>query len=700
MPKWTLAALAITVLAATWFSWPKKSAPAASPSARYAPASACLGCHVDISKTYRETGMGRAFSAFRFDRTTADFTTRNRFHHAPSERYYTMIRRGDEAFLRRHQVGPAGEEINVVEKRIDYIMGSGHAAQTLIHRTPRGELIELPVAWYVANSGGYWAMNPNYDRPDHEDFRRRISYDCFFCHDGYPDLAGRSDSVYADPIYPTKLPEGIDCQRCHGPGQAHVDAMGKAPILNPKRLGRDQRMEICLQCHLQSTSRLLPHATVKLGRGVFSFRAGEPLRDYMLHWDHPSGAGLDDKFEIAHSAYRLRQSQCFRKSEMTCLDCHNPHRKERGAPAIATSSAACKRCHAAPSPAAHAKVTECVSCHMPRRRTEDVVQVVMVDHKIVRRPQAGDLTAPRSEDRGAPYRGRVAAYYPLAPDAFHAALAQVRTGTNLPEGVPALEAAVKASRDCADCWYELADAYGRAKRGPEAIQAAEQALHIDAGHLPAMKSLGSALSASGELARGAELLERALATSPVDPRLLHDLGENLVRQGRLPGAIARFRQALTADPDSPEIHFALGSALHSSGNAAEAEREFLEAIRAQPDFGSAHLNAAILISQRGDARAAEYHFRQAVRWAPTNPQVRSAFAAALMRQERSQEAIEQFREAAKLDPRNDEAQLFLGVLLAERGQPDAAEHLRIAAASANSEIRDRAQKALAFLRAR
>jgi hypothetical protein len=28
-------------------------------------------------------------------------------------------------------------------------------------------------------------MNPGYDRPDHKDFRRKIGYDCTFCHNGY-----------------------------------------------------------------------------------------------------------------------------------------------------------------------------------------------------------------------------------------------------------------------------------------------------------------------------------------------------------------------------------------------------------------------------------------------------------------------------------------------------------------------------------
>ena len=61
------------------------------------------------------------------------------------------------------------------------------------------------------------------------------------------------------------LPEGIDCQRCHGPGQAHVEAVKSGDkkaivlaIVNPARLDRDRQLEACMQCHLESTSSPLP----------------------------------------------------------------------------------------------------------------------------------------------------------------------------------------------------------------------------------------------------------------------------------------------------------------------------------------------------------------------------------------------------------------------------------------------------------
>jgi predicted CXXCH cytochrome family protein len=152
--------------------------------------------------------------------------------------------------------------------------------------------------------------------------------------------------------------------------------------------------DICVlheQCHLQTTSARLPHAITRYERGIFSYRPGEPLTNYALHFDQPPGEAADEKFEIAHQAYRLRRSACFQKSggRMTCTTCHNPHDAPRGAQAIAHYSTVCQRCHAQetlPRMAAHARGANCIDCHMPKRRTQDVVHVVMTDHFILRPP--------------------------------------------------------------------------------------------------------------------------------------------------------------------------------------------------------------------------------------------------------------------------------------------------------------------------
>ncbi len=674
----------------------QKSIPPSAAQAKHAPAAACAGCHAAIATSYRATGMARSFTAFDASKTNADFTRGNRFHHKASDRHYTMTLRDDQAFMKRHQLDATGREVNAVERRIDYIMGSGYKAQTMIHRTPRGELVEMPVAWYTAN-GGHWAMNPSYDKPDHADFRRRIRYDCFFCHNAYPSVA--DDSFLADPVYPAQLPSGIDCQRCHGPGAAHVEAASanapaekvRAAIVNPKRLNREVQLGICYQCHLQSTSSPLPHVVIKLGRGVFSHRAGEPLRDYAMFFDHPAGSGFDDKFEIAHAAYRLRQSACFRSSQMTCTTCHDPHKPQ---PA---SSASCRACHAQPKGAAHVNVKECVSCHMPQRRTDDAVRVTMTDHKIVKRPPpAGILLAMKAERHVGQYRGRVEPMHPSDTGALYHAIAQVRVGANLTEGAAALDRAIAADPTCgADCYYELADAFGKQGQFDSAAKAAEQALRRAPESPWILRAYGSLLSARGDLARGAELLERALTKLGEDPGTLHALALNRSRQGHTAEAIELLRRAAKMDPDSAEVWFALGELLFASRDTGGAGSAFREALRAKPDYALAHFNLAAMNT---DGAGAEEHFRTAARLAPGDPRIAHTYGVWLASRHRAKEAEGMLAAAVRSAPERLESHLALGMVLAELGDRTRAnEHLRRAATSLVPEVRQQATEVLGVL---
>lgn len=65
-------------------------------------------------------------------------------------------------------------------------------------------------------------MNPGYDRPIHEGFRRTITYDCMFCHNAYPGIPPGNEQPLSEPVYTGALPEGIDCARCHGSGAKHM----------------------------------------------------------------------------------------------------------------------------------------------------------------------------------------------------------------------------------------------------------------------------------------------------------------------------------------------------------------------------------------------------------------------------------------------------------------------------------------------
>ena len=161
-------------------------------------------------------------------------------------------------------------------------IGSGNHARTFLHRSPDGRLLQMPVSWY-AERGGYWAMSPGYDRPAHLDFRRVIDAGCMSCHNGYPRTPVEDDG--AGPKFGEALPEGIDCQRCHGPGQAHVDASkanaldaARRAIVNPAKLDRERQLETCMQCHLEPTSTPLPFQIRRYEHPPFAFSPGQVAR--------------------------------------------------------------------------------------------------------------------------------------------------------------------------------------------------------------------------------------------------------------------------------------------------------------------------------------------------------------------------------------------------------------------------------------
>ena len=337
------------------------------------------------------------------------------FYHEASDRHYTLLERDGKFYQRRHQIGPGGREENVFEREIQYVVGSGNHAKTFLYRTADGRLLELPLAWY-AEGGGSWAMNPGYDHPNHPDFRREIPrVHVLSVATRFPP----APSGWQRPGFPAELPAG-SLPRCWS-GRDHIQAAGGAnreqirkAIVNPSHLSTERQLEICMQCHLETTSARLPNSILRWDRGVFSFRPGEPLSAYAVYFDHAQGSGRDDKFEIASQAYRFRKSACFEKSagKLTCTTCHDPHER----PSTQRAILACRTCHPSIDRIArHPQGADCTGCHMQKRRTEDVAHVVMTDHFIQRIPPRGDPLAPRrerTETEQDVYQGPVALYYP------------------------------------------------------------------------------------------------------------------------------------------------------------------------------------------------------------------------------------------------------------------------------------------------
>ncbi|HYA16237.1 MAG TPA: tetratricopeptide repeat protein [Bryobacteraceae bacterium] len=690
----------------------------------YVDSAICATCHARQWETYRHTGMARSFYKPAPSNQVEDYSKNNTYYHKASATYYSMTVRDGHYYQAQYQIGFDGKQTGYYEKEIDYIVGSGNHTRTYLTRGANNSLIELPLAWY-AEKGGYWAMNPGYDRPDHEGLRRHIEYNCMFCHNAYPDMTGVAAEVTGYAVFPAKLPEGIDCQRCHGPGQAHVESAQnrRGTIVNPARLAPERQAEVCEQCHLETTSFPLPNSLIRYDRGPFSYRPGQPIADFKLDFDHAPGTGHEDDFEIASSAYQLNKSLCVLKSaagKLICTTCHNPHDIQHGVQAEASYNAVCRNCHAGTE---HVSTGDCVSCHMPKRRPDDVVHVVMTDHRIQRNKPARDLLADLAERRDL-YRGEVVPYRPLTKpdDELYLATAQVIESSNLGAGIPRLAAAIRNLKpEGPEHHVALADALRTAGRCQEALPVYEDALRRSPGAVDVIQKMALCKPSS-------DLLRPAVGKAPRNAKLWTQLGLALVGEGKTADGVAAFEKATAIDPDLSEAWNDLGGVWMESGDRARAENAFLSALRVEPNYAEAHNNLANLLSGANRFDEARYHFEAALRYKPDYAFARYSYGLALGRAGRFDEArtqlerslkdeptaetqealgmvfaaqgdsahaIEHYREAVRLKPAFDRANLSLGDALITAGKAsEAAPYLQQAARSKDPAVRAEAQRLL------
>ena len=672
---------------------PQPAAPAAKPANAYADPPLCSTCHAEIAQNFANTGMGRSFAKIAPGHPANPLPVKP-FYHAASDSYFSMIQRDGRTYQRRWQLGYDGRETNIEEKQVDYVLGSGNHGRTYLHLTSRNGLQQLPLGWYSENNG-IWAMLPGYDRADYPGSERPVHYECMFCHNAYPKIPKASEEESAEAVFQLPLPDGIDCQRCHGPGQHHIDMAGKpgvtpeqirASIVNPKRLTPEREMEVCMQCHLETSSLKLPHAVPRQDRGPFSFIPGQPLDAFELIFDREPGK--NPRFEVANAAYAFRKSQCFLKTQandsgrqLRCTTCHDPHDIPRGAQAAAHYNGICRNCHQSESASGiHPAGPDCVGCHMPKHRTDDAIHIAMTDHTI-QRTYPADLLAMKAEYYESPvksYQGEVVPYYPAKPaptpeNLLDVAAAQVRDGSNLKEGIPRLAGLIQKYRPTYVGYYvDLAEALQTAGDAAGSRSYYEEALRRAPTSTVILLKLGNAQVGWQQWPGVEATMRRVIARTPNDPVAWGLLGQSLFQQGRDAEAKATLAKALVLDPDLAEPHNFLGAMLVRSGDLDGAEKEFRAALRILPSNAEWQANLAGLLATRGSIPEARFLFERAIRLKPDAAAPHLNFARMLANVNLNAEAERQAGAAVLADPGLPAAHELWGMLLTGMGDADGA----------------------------
>ena len=618
----------------------------------------CTPCHEMIAETYQEVGMARSFTSARDADRIEDLDAEPYFH-APSGRYYQMRETDDGGLrFRRWQLDADGREVHALEQDVDWVMGSGHVSRVYLYATPSGELFQLPLAWY--SQGQHWRFAPGQDKAQHDGVSRIIRRECMFCHNAYPDVPAGSDEPWASHTFPEELPHGTGCQRCHGPGARHVAlTYGGAQrqeiidaIVAPKRLATDRSRDICYTCHMQPAVAMMP--VRRFGRADYSQRPGEPLSDYLVQTDAEiEGVSKPDRFEINHHPYRMEQSACFLEtlrddgtSQLSCLTCHDPHRKVPVAERAAHYRRACTGCHTITSEKLEAmrdkaaatdgftenervwfETRDCAGCHMPRRRTQDVVHAVMTDHKITR-------IADSPDDRLAPLAERhvgLTTVEMLRPDEappgdlgeIHRVRAVLQAGGG-DAALDRLDALLERTPvEAPEAWL----AKVRAELGLHRYAAAEATVGRLLGMLPDHPQIyrywGLARAGRGDADAAIALVERAVELDPTSHESVFNLGVLLSSAGRPADAEPHLRRAIALRPHAAPAHRHLGNVLLALDRPADAEASFRQALAAEPSDGAATAALGQLLLDRGDHDEALRVLRHGVRWARRPDAVRA-----------------------------------------------------------------------------
>ncbi len=376
---------------------------------KYVGMNVCKGCHPDKYETFIQTGMGMSFEAANRKKSAAKFDKHSVIYDAQLNFYYKPYFQNDIMYIMEYRM----EGKDTIHKRIekvDFIIGSGMHTNSHMHNE-NGYFFQMPLTYYTQKAR--WDLPPGFENGHNSRFNRTIELECMSCHNSYPNFMSGSKNKFLS------VPQGIDCERCHGPGEIHVQEKQLGHIIdtanqidysivNPKKLSYDLQVDVCQRCHLQGD------AVLAEGKSFFDFKPGQKLSDY-INVFLPRYKGNNEQFIMASHADRLKQSKCFiestklkintnqktysnskvinnQVSSLTCISCHNPHVSIKVTGNNQYNNA-CKSCHQNNKQVNLPSCTEslktrniqqdnCWACHMPKSGTIDIPHVTVHDHRI------------------------------------------------------------------------------------------------------------------------------------------------------------------------------------------------------------------------------------------------------------------------------------------------------------------------------
>jgi len=531
------------ITAVLFLVWPTFSRCGATPERNdYVGNEVCARCHASIYRSYASTPMARASGLAKNNFIPADFV------HSNSGIHYRIYKEDDRVWLSFERPG----DPSVRGKReLLYYIGSGQRGMKYLFALD-GFLFESPIDWYA--KAAIWDMTPNYQNAREMPLNLPAYTSCLRCHvSGMQAPIAGTENKYPLPVF---LQNGVGCERCHGPGAAHVTG---GAIVNPAKLTAERRDAVCMQCHLEGKV-----AIERPGRHAYEFRPGDDLSDYIRYYVLEARSELGAVSQVE----ALAQSICKKKTgdAMSCGSCHDPHFTPSAQEKISYYRGKCLSCHgAAFGSQHHVDQPDCTRCHMPSSQSADVAHTQVTDHRIPRRPDSSSQRLRDWEDR-----------------------------SNKPRLIPFPPSSRSDIRELSLSWQSLSESGMRS-----ADEEAERLLRLAVKHSPddavLLAALGYIEQREGAVDRARKLYEHAITLDPNSIDVATNLGVLEAREGHVREAVKFWQAAFQRAPGRSGIGMNIAKAFCDAGHIDEARSYVLRVLDFNPDLGEAkrllqHLN--------------------------------------------------------------------------------------------------------------
>ena len=560
------------------------------PSDGFVGSRACRKCHADISDEYDTHPMGRSMAAAS-DKMPALMEDASKFSVAPEPgfrrtyQYEAIVDDGKMVHRESATTRDTNDPIYQIDVPVDFAIGSGKRGKSYI-TNHNGILTMSPMTWY--SQGNRWDLSPGYELQNHH-FQRRIVDGCVQCHASR--AANRPESTHLFEKKPFHE-LAIGCERCHGPGAAHVDfhsadnmAQNTAdPIVNPIKLDGDLGNHVCFQCHLIGEFRL-----PRYGRTDFDFRPGDRVTDIWTTFLKGTGVDESGATEAVSQVEQMTSSECYKNSNgaFGCVSCHNPHKTPTAKEQHEFYRDKCLECHGPKDTEcseledvrlAAANPNSCIECHMPTIPANDVPHTSQTDHRILKRPLAATPKAVAGNHQVRIFEVTNADITPPEIDRADA-IQMVRT----------------------------AEATGNDVMAAEAIPVLELWVKNVKDDLPAIEALGTALFLVGDMVASESVWKTGLNQLPTDERFLKRLFVMYHENGRLPDALLIGKRLIEINDFDYQYHGRLAHIQGQMNRTAGGLKSALRAIEINPSVYMIHGWLAEIYAAMGDEAASKTH---------------------------------------------------------------------------------------------